>query len=70
MNAPPPLPLRKLRAEMVLKDLSLMEVSDRSGVPYAQCSQVLNGRLIHPVYFEKIRAAIKEAPQPKEPAAA
>lgn len=55
---------------MILKNLSLEDVSELSGVGYAQCSQILNGRLIHEVYFGKIRDAIKAAPQPKEPATA
>lgn len=69
MNAVPPLPLRKLRAEMQLKNLSLREVSERSGVRYAQASQVLKGRLIHPGYLELIRRVIKAAPHPLEVAA-
>lgn len=56
--------LRKLKAEMVLKELSLRDVSQRSGVPYGTCSQILNGRLIHPSYFKRIRAAILNARSP------
>lgn len=70
MGALSPLPVRKLRAEMVLKNLSLRDVSDRSGVGYAQCSQILNGRLIHSGYFARISRVIKAAPQPKEAALA
>lgn len=70
MPATTPLPLRKLRAEMVLKDLSLEDVSERSGVGYTQCSQILKGRLIHPAWLEKIRETITTAPMPKEVAAA
>jgi hypothetical protein len=70
MSALPPLPVRKLKAEMVLKNLDLREVSERSGVIYTTCSQILNGRLIHPVFFKKIRDAIKAAPYPREAAVA
>jgi hypothetical protein len=70
MSAIPPLGLRKLRAEMILKNLDLGDVARLSGVGYAQCSQVLNGRLNHEEYFGKIRDAIKAAPMPKEAAAA
>ena len=61
-----PTPLRKLKAQMAMKDLSLKDVHELSGVPYAQCSQVLNGRLIHEEYFRRIRKAIREAPMPQE----
>jgi hypothetical protein len=70
MNGTTPLPLRKLRAEMVMKDLDLKDVSDLSGVGYTQCSQILKGRLIHPEWLGKIREAIKDAPMPREVAAA
>lgn len=69
MSAIPPLAVRQLKADMALKNLDLGDVSRLSGVGYSQCSQVLNGRLIHEEYFAKIRDAIKAAPQPKEPAA-
>lgn len=70
MSTIPPLAIRKLRAEMALKNLSLIDVSRRSGVGYAQCSQILNGRLVHADYCEKIRRAIKAAREPKEAAIA
>ncbi len=70
MSAIPSLSLRKLRAEMILKNLDLGDVSRLSGVGYSQCSQVLKGRLVHDEYFKKIRDAIKAAPMPKEVAAA
>jgi transcriptional regulator with XRE-family HTH domain len=69
MNAAPPLPIRKLRAEMEMKNLSLKQVSALSGVTYSQCSMILNGRLLHPQFFAKIRRAIKAAPAPMEVAA-
>lgn len=51
---------------MVMKDLSLGDVSRLSGVDYATCSQVLNGKLIHSEYFRRIKQAIDNAPNPKE----
>ena len=69
MRALPPLPLRKLQAEMILKGLDLGDVHRLSGVGYAQCSEILNGRRIHARNLAKIRTAIKAAPQPREVAA-
>ena len=57
MSAVPPLQVRKLRAEMQMKNLSLKEVSAASGVTYSQCSQILNGRLLHAEFLAKIRRA-------------
>jgi hypothetical protein len=57
--------IRKLRSEMELKDLSLREVSELSGVGYSVASAVLTGRLFHPTALEKIGRAIKDAPIPQ-----
>lgn len=57
-----PLPMRKLKAQMVLKGLSLGDVSRRSRVPYQQCSEILNGTRVHPEKARKIRHAIETAP--------
>ena len=54
---------RRLKSQMVLKGLSLGDVSLRSGVPYNTCSLILNGRLVHPRYFSLIRSAIRTAPE-------
>lgn len=64
-----PIPLRNLKAMMALKDLSLRDVSRRSGVPYTMCSAILNGRLIHTEYARRIQRAIETAPKPKAVAA-
>jgi len=58
--------LRKLKARMALKGLSLGDISKLSGVDYATCSQILNGRRIHPEYLRRIKQAIRKAPQPQE----
>jgi predicted HTH domain antitoxin len=55
---------------MAMKDLSVRKVSELSGVPYAQVSQILNGRLIHPEYFDKIKRAIRNARTPETAIAA
>jgi len=70
MSAIEPKVLRQLKAKMALKDLSLIKVSELSGVPYASCSQILNGRLNHTEYFARIRRAIRQAPMPMEAAVA
>lgn len=58
-----PRPMRKLKAQMVLKGLSLGDVSRRSGVPYNQCSEILNGTRVHEAKSVKIRRAIESAPE-------
>ena len=60
----PPLHIRKLRAEMELKDLSLRAVSDRSGVNYGTASSVLSGRRVHPEELKRLSQAIRTAPVP------
>lgn len=60
-----PVPLRKLKAKATMKDLSLKQISELSGVPYSEASRVLNGRLIHPEYRDRISKAINEAPSVK-----
>lgn len=64
-----PTPLRKLKAQMALKDLSLKDVSRRSGVPYQQCSEILNGTRVHSAKAALIKRSIESAPTPKEVAA-
>ena len=64
-----PIEIRRLRARMELKELSLKDVADAANGPYATCSQILKGRLVHPEYLRRIKAAIRRAPQPLEAAA-
>jgi len=61
-----PLAIRKLRAEMELKNLSLRAVAEAAEVNYSIASQVLSGRLIHPRALAKIRAVIKATRSPEE----
>lgn len=65
-----PVPQRKLKAKMALKDLSLKKLSQLANVPYSDCSRILNGSMIHPEYFRRIKKAIREAPTPEQLAAA
>lgn len=62
-----PLKLRKLKAEMELKELDLATVAKRARVPYATASQVLNGRLRDPLRLQKLSTVIERAPTPAEP---
>jgi hypothetical protein len=64
-----PLPLRKLRAEMALKALSVTDVHRLTGIPLAAVSQILGGHLVDPTRLAKIRSAIRKAPMPEEVAA-
>ena len=58
-------PQRELKAEMVLKDLTLRDVSRLAGVEYVRCSEILGGSRIDPERLSKIAAAIRKAPTPK-----
>jgi hypothetical protein len=61
-----PVPQRKLKAAMVLKDLSLYDVSRRAKVEYVRCSEILSGNRIDPIRLSKITKAIEDAPFPTE----
>ena len=61
--------MRKLKARMALKGLSLKDVSDLSGVNYSYCSLILSGIRNNPDELKKIKAAIRNAPMPEEAAA-
>jgi len=60
----PPLSLRRLRADMELKDLSLADVARLSGIPYTVLSALLNGRIVNPKHLARARAAIHLAAMP------
>jgi transcriptional regulator with XRE-family HTH domain len=64
-----PLNLRRLKAEMVLKGLSLTEVAKKSKVRYQLASLILNGRFNDPGSLLKIETTIKGAPMPEATAA-
>lgn len=66
VRAVPPLSLRQLKADMVLKGLSLNDVSSAAGVPYPVASAILNGRLDQPERLILIRKIIADAPMPEE----
>ncbi len=54
---------------MVLKGLSVIEVSRAARVPYNTASGILNGRLVHPAYLQRIINAIEKAPELLQPVA-
>ena len=56
---PVPIELRKLRAAMQLRDISMRDISAATGIPYTTVSGVLCGRLIHPQYLQRIIKAIE-----------
>jgi transcriptional regulator with XRE-family HTH domain len=62
--------LRKLKAKMILRGLSLADVSRLSRVPYNTTSMILNGHLVHQQYLSQIEEAIRKAPVLQEAASA
>jgi predicted transcriptional regulator len=65
----PPLTLRRLKADMALKNLTLREVAALASVPYVTASNIINGRQIHATYLGRIARAISNARMPREVAA-
>lgn len=61
-----PLPLRELKAQMALKDLSLKEVAKKAKVHYPTASLILSGRLQDTQRLSALRKAIERAPMPTE----
>lgn len=62
----PPLPLRELKAKMVLKDLSLKCVAKRARVHYPTASLILSVRLQDAKRLSALRKTIENAPMPVE----
>jgi hypothetical protein len=63
-----PLRLRRLKADMALKELSTRAIARGTRIPYATVSQLLNGHRIDPQRLSKISSYIDRAPMPKEAA--
>jgi hypothetical protein len=59
-------PLRKLKAQMIIKGLSLGDVARLARVPYTTASSILNGQLVHPEYRRQLENAVRQAPTPQE----
>lgn len=59
----PPKPIRDVKAAMVLKNLSLREVSNRAKVHYNTASAILRGRIIHPEAFQRLATVVQNAPE-------
>ena len=70
MKAVLPKSIRELRAQMELKALTLRDVSELTGIPYGTCSQLLNGKLIHPNRLALISKSISKAKEIREAVAA
>jgi predicted transcriptional regulator len=62
--------IRQLRAERELKNLTLAEVSHRARLGYSETSRILNGRLVDGEKLNRVRRAIRTAPEPREVAVA
>ena len=56
-----PQPHYRLKADMVLRGLSLQEVARAAGVPYSRASEILNGSRVDPIRLTKLRAVIRRA---------
>lgn len=64
-----PLPIRKLRAEMVLKALRLTAVAKAAGLKVPRASEVMSGKRNDPEALAKLTRVIKAAKTPTEVAA-
>lgn len=63
MTQAPPLEIRKLRAEMEMKFLSLTAVAKKARIKLYRASEVLLGKRNDPVTLAKLAKAIHNAPQ-------
>lgn len=63
---PKPLSLRKLKAVMVMKELTVTALAQQSGMSKSMVSEVLNGRRNDVPRLRKLRALIDLAPTPEE----
>jgi len=62
----PPLKLRRLRADMILKNLTLGKVARRARVHKTTASSVLKGKLINAKALEAIAGVIAATPMEGE----
>jgi hypothetical protein len=60
-----PLHLRKLRAEMVLKELTITALAKRTKLHVSMVSELLSGARHHPHRLSMLQKAIERAPQPE-----
>lgn len=65
-----PKKVRELKAQMVLKALSLEEVARRAKVNYSVASAILKGRRVDPDNLARLRNVIAGSPMPEEATAA
>ncbi len=57
-----PIPHRHLKAEMILRGLTLRQLSTLARVDYTRACEVLNGTRIAPATLEKLRRKIMAQP--------
>ncbi len=60
-----PMANREVQAQMKLAGLSVEDVSRRTEIPYARCSEIISGVRVHPEKFALIRRTVFSAPVPK-----
>jgi len=58
----PPIRCRRLRAEMILKNLSLKHVARRARIHYSTASSVLNGKLVNEQHLKSLADVVAAAP--------
>lgn len=58
----PPLRCRRLRAEMILKNLSLKHVARRARIHYSTASSVLNGKLVNEDQLKRLAEVVASEP--------
>ena len=58
---PTPLPLRQLKAEMVLRNISLTTLARRAKIDIATTSKILKGRLVDPQRLSILRSIILDS---------
>lgn len=58
-------PLYTLKAELVLRGLTLRQVAKRAGVPYTRASEILNGHRIDTERLSKLKTQIERFPRPE-----
>lgn len=61
-----PLHLRRIKADMAIRDVSLTALSKKARINLSVASDLLNGRRIDPARLERLSAALRKFPTPEE----
>lgn len=61
-----PLPVRRIRANIELKDLRLDWIAEKATVPYQMASALLTGRRVDPALLTLVERAVNAAPSPED----